>query len=136
MMISTKGRYALRVMVCLAEENTDNYIPLKPIAEKEGISIKYLESIMTLLSKNGLVDSVHGKGGGYKLNRKPSEYTVGELLRTTEGSLAPISCVDEGVQHCKKACECKTLPVWDKLNNIINEYLDSVTLEDLVTQQA
>ena len=130
-MISTRGRYALRVMIDLAEQGGDTYTPLKEVAERQRISKKYIEAIMTSLSKAGLVDAVHGKGGGYRLNRKPREYTLGEILRVTERDLAPVACLEHGAAPCEYAGSCKTLPVWDKLNLMINEYLDGVTLEDL-----
>ena len=130
-MISTRGRYALRVMIDLAEQDEEAYTPLKEVAERKRISKKYIEAIMTSLSKAGLVDAVHGKGGGYKLNRKPCEYTLGEILRVTERDLAPVACLEHGAAPCEYAKDCKTLPVWDKLNLMINEYLDGVTLEDL-----
>ena len=131
-MISTRGRYALRVMIDLAEQGEEAYTPLKEVAERQRISKKYIEAIMTSLSKAGLVDAVHGKGGGYKLNRRPCEYTLGEILRVTERDLAPVACLEHGAAPCEYAGNCKTLPVWDKLNLMINEYLDGVTLEDLV----
>ena len=131
-MISTRGRYALRVMIDLAEQGEETYTPLKEVAERQRISKKYIEAIMTSLSKAGLVDAVHGKGGGYRLNRKPREYTLGEILRVTERDLAPVACLEHGAAPCEYAGSCKTLPVWDKLNLMINEYLDGVTLEDLV----
>ena len=130
-MISTRGRYALRVMIDLAAQDADRYTPLKEVAERQRISKKYIEAIMTGLSKAGLVDAAHGKGGGYRLNRKPSEYSVGEILRVTEGDLAPVACLGEGAKPCQYAGECKTLPVWDKLNLMITEYLDGVTLDSL-----
>ena len=130
-MISTRGRYALRVMIDLAEQGEENSTPLKEVAERQRISKKYIEAIMTSLSKAGLVDAVHGKGGGYRLNRKPREYTLGEILRVTERDLAPVACLEHGAAPCEYAGSCKTLPVWDKLNLMINEYLDGVTLEDL-----
>ncbi len=130
-MISTRGRYALRVMIDLAEQGEETYTPLKEVAERQRISKKYIEAIMTSLSKAGLVDAVHGKGGGYRLNRKPREYTLGEILRVTERDLAPVACLEHGAAPCEYAGSCKTLPVWDKLNLMINEYLDGVTLEDL-----
>ena len=131
-MISTRGRYALRVMIDLAEQGEESYTPLKEVAERQRISKKYIEAIMTSLSKAGLVDAVHGKGGGYRLNRKPREYTLSEILRVTERDLAPVACLEHGAAPCEYAGNCKTLPVWDKLNLMINEYLDGVTLEDLV----
>ena len=132
MMVSTKGRYALRVMIDLAENNTRDYIPLKDIARRQEISQKYLESIMTVLSKAGLVDALHGKGGGYRLNRAPAEYTVAELLELTEGSLAPVACLEGERNECQRAASCRTLAMWTKLDQVIRDYLQSVTLKDLV----
>ena len=134
MMISTKGRYALRVMIDLAEHNTGAYIPLKDIAARQEISQKYLESIVVILSKAGVLSGLHGKGGGYKLNRSPDQYTVGDILKLTEGSLAPVSCLETGESPCRRAAECRTLPMWTKLNEIIKNYLDSVTIADLLIQ--
>lgn len=136
MKISTRGRYALRVMIDLAEHCNGNFLPLKDIVARQEISQKYLESIMTDLSKAGMVDGQHGKGGGYKLNRAPEDYTVGEILRISEGDLAPISCLEQNAVKCARAQECKTLPMWRKLYGIINEYLDSVTLADLMTEDS
>lgn len=131
MMISTKGRYALRVMIDLAEQQSIEYIPLKEIANRQNISQKYLESIMTILSKNNFIEALHGKGGGYRLNREPKDYRVGEILRLTEGSLAPVSCLAEDAKPCEYVCECRTIPMWTRLNDIVNEYLDSVSIADL-----
>lgn len=131
MKISTKGRYALRVMIDLAEQNRAMYIPLKEIAARQEISQKYLESIMTILSKNNFIEAVHGKGGGYRLNREPKDYKVGEILRLVEGTLAPVACLQCGATPCDKVSECRTLPMWENLNKMVNEYLDSVTIEDL-----
>ena len=136
MMISTKGRYALRVMIDLAEHNTGAYIPLKDIAARQEISQKYLESIVVILSKAGVLSGLHGKGGGYKLNRSPDQYTVGDILKLTEGSLAPVSCLETGESPCRRAAECRTLPMWTKLNEIIKNYLDSVTIADLLVQDS
>ena len=130
-MISTRGRYALRVMIDLAEQGRETYTPLKEVAERQRISKKYIEAIMASLSKAGLVDAVHGKGGGYRLNKPAEEYTVGEILRGTEGDLAPVACLEHGAAPCEYAGECKTLPVWDKLNLMINGYLDGITLAEL-----
>ena len=132
MIVSTKGRYALRVMVCFAQRGTEEYIPLKEIAESEGISQKYLESIMTVLSKAGFVDAVHGKGGGYRLNRKPAEYTVGSILKLTEGSLATVSCTTQGPAACSRASCCQTLPMWEKLDAMVENFFESITLADLL----
>ncbi len=132
MKISTRGRYALRVMIDLAEHSTDNYIPLKDIVARQDISQKYLEGIMTDLSKAGMLDGQHGKGGGYRLNRSPEQITVLEILLTTEGDLAPISCLDSSAAPCTRAAECRTLPMWEKFYALIREYFNSVTLADLM----
>lgn len=132
MLISTRGRYALRVLIDLAEYEEDGYTPLKDIAGRQDISQKYMESIMTMLSKNKLVEGVHGKGGGYRLNRSPNDYSVGEILRITEGTLAPVACLERDAQPCPRAADCRTLPLWDKLNDMITGYLDSVSLADLM----
>ena len=134
MIVSTKGRYALRVMLCFAQRGSGEYIPLKEIAESENISQKYLESIMTILSKAGFVDAVHGKGGGYRLNRKPEEYTVGSILRLTEGSLAPVSCTTQGASACSRTSCCQTLPMWEKLEKMIDEFFEGITLADLLKE--
>ncbi len=134
MMISTRGRYALRVIIDLAEQGSDGYIPLKDIASRQNISQKYMESIMTMLSKNHLIEGVHGKNGGYRLNKSPKDYKVGEILRVTEGSLAPVACLECGAEPCEKVDECRTFPMWDKLNDLINGYLDSVTVADLMVK--
>ena len=131
MMISTKGRYALRMMADLAEQESDKYTPLKDIAVRQEISQKYLESIMTMLSKCGLVDSLHGKGGGYRLNRAPEEYSVLEILRVTETSMVPVTCLQEGAEPCSRADFCKTLPMWKKFNGIIDDYFGNITLADI-----
>ena len=132
MIVSTKGRYALRVMVSFAQRGTDEYIPLKEIAEAEEISQKYLETIMTTLSKAGFVDAVHGKGGGYRLNRKPEEYTIGSILKLTEGSLAAVSCTAQGAAACSRTECCQAKPMWDRLDKLINDFFDNITLADLL----
>ena len=132
MIVSTKGRYALRVMLCLAQRGGDAYIPLKEIAEAEEISQKYLESIMTILSKAGFLDAVHGKGGGYRLNRSPEEYTVGTILKLTEGSLAPVSCTTQGAAACSRSTCCQTLPMWERLEKLIDDFFEGITLADLL----
>ena len=132
MIVYTRGRYALRVLVDLAEHSEDERIPLKDVAERQEISQKYIESIMTLLSKNGFVDGVHGKGGGYKLNRAPEDYKVGDILRLTEGTLAPVACLEAGAAPCPKKEHCRTIPMWTKLDELIEGYLDSVSIKDLM----
>ena len=128
MIVSSKGRYALRVMVALAQAPGGEYIPLKSIAQAEEISQKYLESIMTILSKGDLVDASHGKNGGYRLNRPVEEYTAGDILRLTEGNLAPVAC--------DKSCsrECRTRPMWQKLEKMIDEFFDGITLAELIRE--
>ncbi len=134
MIVSAKGRYALRVMVSFAQRGGDEYIPLKEIAEEEGISQKFLESIMSTLSKAGFVDAVHGKGGGYRLNRKPEEYTVGSILKLTEGGLSVVSCTTQGASACARTECCQTKPMWDKLDRMIDEFFEGITIGDLLKE--
>lgn len=134
MLVSTKGRYALRVMLELAQSQPDAYMPLPLIAQRQGISEKYLESIIAILSRAGLVEGLRGKGGGYRLTRSSANYSVGEILRLTEGSLAPVTCLEGAENPCPRAEECTTLPMWQKLDDLINTYLDSVSLSDLLSQ--
>ena len=134
MIVSTKGRYALRVMVHFAQRGGEEYIPLKEIAEAEGISQKYLESIMSVLSKAGFVDAVHGKGGGYRLNRSPEEYTVGGILKLTEGSLATVSCTTQGPSACSRSTCCHTLPMWERLDQMVDAFFEGITLADLLKE--
>ena len=134
MIVSTKGRYALRVMVCFAQRGNEDYIPLKEIAEAEGISQKYLESIMTTLSKAGFVDAIHGKGGGYRLNRRPEEYTIGSILKLTEGSLHVASCTTQGASACARSSCCQTLPMWERLDKMIDDFFEGITLADLLQE--
>ena len=132
MIVSTKGRYALRVMVCFAQKDPGEYVPLKEIAEKEGISQKYLESIMTTLSKAGMVDAVHGKGGGYRLNRPAESYTVGSILKLTEGNLSPVSCTSQG---CSRPTCCKAMPMWERLEKMIDDFFEGITIADLLKEE-
>ena len=125
----------MRVMIDLAEHKSGSFLPLKEIALRQEISQKYLEGIMTDLSKAGLVDGQHGKGGGYRLNRAPEEYTVGQILRVTEGDLAPIACLEKEADVCERAQECKTLPMWKKLYDMINNFFDSVSIADLTSNE-
>lgn len=131
-MISTRGRYALRVMIDIAENGNGGYIPLDDIAKRQEISEKYLESILVLLTRGGLLQGLRGKGGGYKLTKEPSEYTLGSILRLTEGSLAPVACLKDDAAECAKSAVCKTLPVWKELHGVVTGYLDSKTLADLI----
>lgn len=133
MKISTRGRYALRVLIDLAEQYGKGYIALKELSERESISLKYLEAIMTLLSKHKFVDAVHGKGGGYKLNKSPEEYKVSDILTLTEGSLAPVACLDCTSAHtCERTNTCPTLPMWTRLEVLITNYLSGISLADLI----
>ena len=132
MLVSTKGRYALRVMVELACHSREEYVPLRTIAQQQGISEKYLESILTVLSKAGVINGLRGKGGGYRLNRDAKDYSVGEILRLAEGTLAPVSCLDCKPNKCERAASCRTLPMWEKLNTLISNYLYSVSRADLI----
>lgn len=136
MLVSTRGRYALRVIVDLAEHQTDDYIPLKEIARRQEISEKYLESIIKLLVRAKLLSGLRGKGGGYKLTLSPERCTVGAILRLTEDSLAPVSCLEEGAVVCPRAADCRTLPMWQGLNRVINDYLDNITVADLAESLA
>ena len=135
MIVSTKGRYALRVMVRFAQLGREEYIPLKEIAEKEGISQKYLESIMTVLSKAGFLDAAHGKGGGYRLNREPEKYTIGSILKLTEGSLSAVSCTTQGPAACSRSECCHTKPMWDKLDQLIDAFFEDITIADLLKNE-
>ena len=132
MMISTKGRYALRVMIDLAEHRDDGYIPMKNVAQRQDISLKYLEKILPGLVAEGLVEGVHGKGGGYKLSKDPSEITAAEIIRVSENSIAPVACLEEGASACEKADCCKTLPMWIGLNKVVEDYLTGITLDTLI----
>ncbi|MEE0109886.1 MAG: RrF2 family transcriptional regulator [Oscillospiraceae bacterium] len=132
MMISTRGRYSLRVLTDLAAHREEGYLPMKDVANRQGISLGYLEKILPVLVKNGIVEGIQGKGGGYRLRREPEAYTLGQILRLTEGSLAPVACLECGSAPCDRAGDCPTLPVWTELDRRINDYLDSVTLADLV----
>lgn len=132
MLVSTKGRYALRVMIDLAEHQADGFIPLKIIAERQEISEKYLENIIKLLVKAKLLTGVRGKGGGYKLARAPEQYTVGSILRITEESMAPVACLDSDAEACPRAAECRTLNMWRGLDKLINDYFENITLADLM----
>ncbi|MCR5606347.1 MAG: Rrf2 family transcriptional regulator [Treponema sp.] len=132
MKISTRGRYALRFMIDLAQHNNGEYTALKDISARQNISIKYLEQITSLLSKFGLLISVRGPQGGYKLSKAPEKYTAGEILRITEGNLAPVTCLEQAVNTCERRESCPTLKLWEGLYKVANNYLDSVSLEQLV----
>lgn len=131
-MISTKGRYALRVMLDLAEHRDEGYIPLKDIADRQGISKKYLEIIVKDLVSGGMLSGISGRGGGYKLCRAPEEYNVGEILELTEGSLATVACLNKGAPPCPRADQCKTLPMWAEFNDMVHEFFYGKSLTDLL----
>lgn len=133
MNVTSKGRYALQVMLDLAQHSEDGFISLKTIADRQGYSVKYLESIIGSLKKAELVDSTRGKDGGYRLNRPATEYSAGEILRCIEDNLAPVSCIRAGTIECDRAAACMTVPMWKELDDITNAYLDTVTLANLVT---
>ena len=135
MMISTRGRYALRVMIDLAEQQTSSFTPLKEIAARQEISEKYLESIVKNLVQNGFLEGLRGKGGGYRLVRAPEEYTVGSILRLMEGSLAPVACLEQRALPCSREEKCRTLPMWKKLYAMLNDFFDGVTLADLIDSE-
>lgn len=132
MRVSTKGRYALRIMVDLAEHNSGEYIRLKDISKRQKITLKYMEQIMPMLTRAGYVKSCRGNNGGYILAKRPEDYTAGDILRVTEGSIAPVPCISEGTRQCERQEECTTIAFWDGLSRVISEYVDSVTLSDLV----
>lgn len=132
MMISTRGRYALRVLIDLAEHAKDGYVPMKDVANRQGISLKYLERIIPVLAKNGIVDGVQGKGGGYRLIKAPEELKIGDVLRLTEGDLAPVACLECDATPCEREYECRTYPLWVDFYRVINEFFDSKTLADVI----
>lgn len=134
MKISTKGRYAIRVMIDLAEHNNGEFITLMDVAQRQEISEKYLEAIVSILSKNDLLLSLRGKGGGYKLAKAPEKYTVGSILKLTEGSLAPVACLEKKPNNCARASACKTVEMWEGLNKLIDDYLENITIADLLDE--
>lgn len=136
MTISTRGRYALRVIIDLAENSKGTYIPMKAVAERQGLPLKYLERILAILVQNHMIEGQHGKGGGYRLTRKPEDYTVGEILRLAEGDLAPVACLAAGAAPCQKADVCRTLAMWKKLHTLIDEYFDGITIRDLMRNES
>lgn len=135
-MISTRGRYALRVMIDIAEHSGGDFVPMKEVAARQEISLKYIERIMPLLTKENLVEGQHGKGGGYRLCRPPEDYPVGEILRATEGGLAPVACLECGAKPCSRAAECRTLPMWQKYYAMTNEFFDGISVADLIKNES
>lgn len=136
MKISTKGRYALRMLLDLAQNQGDGFVSLKDIAARQEISKKYLEQIVAMLNKPDILRTNRGYQGGYRLAKEANQYTVGDVLRITEGGLAPVACLDSGTVQCDRAENCLTLPVWSGLNKVINEYLDSITLQDIIDRHS
>ena len=136
MIISTRGRYALRVMIDLAENASDSYIPMKAVAERQNISLKYLEKILPSLAKNNFIVGVHGKGGGYKLTKKPEEYKIGDIIRVTEGDIVSVSCLECNAEKCENEENCRTRSMWSRLQDIVNNYLDSITIADLMKDES
>lgn len=132
MKISTKGRYALRMLIDISLHNDEGYISLKDIAQRQNISKKYLEQIVPLLNKDGFLKASRGNSGGYMLAKKPSEYKVGDILRATEGNLAPVSCLEYEVNDCERVGECMTLWIWEGLRDAVAQYLDGITLQDII----
>lgn len=135
MLVSTKGRYALRVMVDIAEHGEGRYLSLKEIAKRQEISEKYLENILPILIRHGFLVGLRGKGGGYKLTRPPESYTVGSILKLVEGSLAPVACLEGPTNQCARASECRTLPMWTKLHAMLDEFFEGITIADLCGEQ-
>ena len=133
MIVSTKGRYALMVMIDLANHDDGGFISLADISERQNLSMKYLENVVSMLNKGGLLKSLRGKNGGYRLLKSPKDYNIGEILRITEGSLAPVDCIKSGEVSCGRANSCVTLPLWIGLDKVIDEYLDNITLHDLMS---
>lgn len=132
MLISTRGRYALRVLADLAEHANEGYIPMKDIAERQQISLKYLERILPALTKNGIIEGLQGKGGGYRLMKAPEECRIGDILRLTEGDLAPVACLEADAKPCDQAGECRTLPLWMEFYDLVNQFFDGKTLADII----
>lgn len=131
MKITTKGRYALRMLVDITLHQKDGYVSLKDISERQNISKKYLEQIVPLLNRSHIIKTSRGNKGGYKINGKPEDYTIGDVLKATEGSLAPVACLDYQPNECERVNECVTLPIWEGLYKIITEYLDGITIKDI-----
>lgn len=133
-MISTKGRYALRVMIDLAEHGNGKYVPMKDVAKRQGLSLKYLERIMPVLTKNDVIEGVHGKGGGYRLVKSPEEYTAGQILKMTETHFAPVACLEEGAPVCSRAETCPTISMWKGYHKLTEDYFNGIKLSDLINK--
>lgn len=132
MLISTRGRYALRVLIDLAEHGNGSYVPMKDVAQRQEISLKYLERIIPVLSKNGFIEGLQGKGGGYRLVKSPEECRIGDILRLTEGDLAPVACLESGAKPCGRVSQCRTYPLWVEFYELVNAFFDGKTLADIV----
>lgn len=132
MLISTRGRYALRVLIDLAEHGNGGYVPMKDVAQRQEISLKYLERIIPVLTKNGFIEGLQGKGGGYRLVKPPEECRIGDILRLTEGDLAPVACLETGAKPCGRASQCRTYPLWMEFYELVNDFFDGKTLADIV----
>lgn len=134
-LVSTKGRYALRVMLDLAEQDAEKFVPLKEIAERQGISKKYLEAVLKFLVQKELLKGIHGRGGGYKLTRQPSEYTVGEILELTETAFSVVDCLNGENNSCERKSQCLTLPMWKKFNKLTHDFFHGITLQDILDEK-
>lgn len=134
-MISTKGRYSLRILIDLAQHRNGNYIPMKEVAKRQGISLKYIERLLPALKEGGLIDSLHGKGGGYKLTREPDEYDLWEILRLAEGDMAPVECLKDDAEQCARSGQCITIAVWRNYYKLIKDYFSGITLADLINTE-
>lgn len=131
-MISTRGRYSIRILLDLAEHQTDGYLPLKDVAARQEISLKYMERVLPILKKRGLIDAVHGIGGGYRLAKEPDQITLWEILTLTEGDMAPVSCLQQEAPVCRRAAECQTLPIWKNYYDLTRDYFSGITIADLM----
>lgn len=134
MLVSSRGRYAIRVMIDLAEQEQQGFVPLKVIAQRQGLSEKYLESILSVLTRAGLLQGHRGKGGGYMLTKPPQEYTVGSILKLTEESLSPVSCLQQKPNKCTRVKQCRTLPMWEKLDSMIDDFFEGISIAQLVNK--
>ncbi len=132
MLISTRGRYALRVLIDLAENADNGYIPMREIAQRQDISLKYLERILPVLTKNGIIEGTHGKGGGYRLLKSPEECKIGDILRLTDGDLAPVACLESSAKPCERAEVCRTYPLWNEFYKVVNDFFDGKSLADVL----
>lgn len=135
MLISTRGRYALRVLIDLAEHAQEGYIPMRDVADRQDISLKYLERILPVLTKNGIIEGIQGKGGGYRLLKCPQECKIGDILRLTEGNLAPVACLEQDAKPCEKVRTCRTYPLWTEFHEVVNNFFDQKTLADLLVRK-